>query len=36
LFGRLANGGHVRVSVSEDGGSLVLTCEPTQVPAVPA
>jgi len=26
----------VRVSVSEDGASLVLKCEPAQVPAVPA
>ena len=36
LFGRLASGGHVRVSVSEDGSALTLTCEPSQVPAVPA
>jgi ATP-dependent Clp protease ATP-binding subunit ClpA len=36
LFGRLVGGGHVRVSVSEDGSQLVLECEPTQVPAVPA
>jgi ATP-dependent Clp protease ATP-binding subunit ClpA len=36
LFGRLAGGGHVRVSVSEDGSQLTLTYEPTQVPAVPA
>jgi ATP-dependent Clp protease ATP-binding subunit ClpA len=36
LFGRLAGGGHVRVSVSEDGTQLTLHCEPTQVPAVPA
>jgi ATP-dependent Clp protease ATP-binding subunit ClpA len=36
LFGRLASGGHVRVSVSEDGSRLVLHCEPAQVPAVPA
>jgi len=34
LFGRLASGGHVRVSVSEDGTELVLHCEPAQVPAV--
>ncbi|HEX4648753.1 MAG TPA: hypothetical protein VH111_08005, partial [Steroidobacteraceae bacterium] len=34
LFGRLASGGHVRVSVNEDGSELVLHCEPTQVPAV--
>jgi len=34
LFGRLASGGHVRVSVSEDGSELVLHCEPAQVPAV--
>ncbi len=36
LFGRLAGGGHVRVSVSEDGSQLALECEPAQVPAVPA
>jgi ATP-dependent Clp protease ATP-binding subunit ClpA len=36
LFGRLASGGHVRVSVAEDGAALTLTCEPSQVPAVPA
>jgi ATP-dependent Clp protease ATP-binding subunit ClpA len=36
LFGRLASGGHVRVSVSEDGTSLVLKSDPAQVPAVPA
>jgi len=36
LFGRLAGGGHVRVSVNEDGSQLVLHCEPAQVPAVPA
>ncbi|HEV3286231.1 MAG TPA: AAA family ATPase, partial [Steroidobacteraceae bacterium] len=36
LFGRLAGGGHVGVSVSEDGSTLKLTFEPTQVPAVPA
>jgi len=36
LFGRLANGGHVRVSVAEDGSRLTLECEPAQVPAVPA
>jgi ATP-dependent Clp protease ATP-binding subunit ClpA len=36
LFGRLAGGGHVRVSVSEDGSQLALECEPSQVPAVPA
>ncbi|HYB64346.1 MAG TPA: AAA family ATPase, partial [Steroidobacteraceae bacterium] len=34
LFGRLASGGHVRVSVSGDGSELVLHCEPAQVPAV--
>jgi ATP-dependent Clp protease ATP-binding subunit ClpA len=34
LFGRLASGGHVRVSVNEDGTELVLHCEPAQVPAV--
>jgi ATP-dependent Clp protease ATP-binding subunit ClpA len=36
LFGRLAGGGHVRVSVSEDGASLTLECEPAQLPTVPA
>jgi ATP-dependent Clp protease ATP-binding subunit ClpA len=36
LFGRLASGGHVRVSVNGDGSELVLHCEPAQVPAVPA
>jgi ATP-dependent Clp protease ATP-binding subunit ClpA len=36
LFGQLAGGGHVRVSVSEDGSQLVLHCEPAQAPAVPA
>ena len=36
LFGRLAGGGHVRVSVSEDGTQLRLQFEPTQLPAVPA
>jgi ATP-dependent Clp protease ATP-binding subunit ClpA len=36
LFGRLASGGHVRVSVNADGSALVLHCEPAQLPAVPA
>src|SRR3984893_3866770 len=36
LFGRLAGGGHVRVSVAEDGSQLSLTFEPTQLPTVPA
>ena len=36
LFGRLANGGQVRVSVSKDGSELTLECEPAQLPAVPA
>jgi ATP-dependent Clp protease ATP-binding subunit ClpA len=37
LFGRLANGGHVKVSVSEDGSQLTLECEPAaQLPTVPA
>jgi ATP-dependent Clp protease ATP-binding subunit ClpA len=36
LFGRLASGGHVRVSVAADGASLTLTCEPNPVPTVPA
>jgi ATP-dependent Clp protease ATP-binding subunit ClpA len=36
LFGRLAGGGHVRVSVSEDGSQLTLEYEPSQLPVVPA
>jgi ATP-dependent Clp protease ATP-binding subunit ClpA len=36
LFGRLAGGGQVRVSVSADGSQLALECEPLPVPAVPA
>jgi ATP-dependent Clp protease ATP-binding subunit ClpA len=36
LFGRLAGGGHVRVSVAPDGASLTLTYEPAQSPTVPA
>ncbi len=37
LFGRLANGGHVKVSVSVDGTELKLECEPAaRLPAVPA
>jgi ATP-dependent Clp protease ATP-binding subunit ClpA len=36
LFGRLAGGGHVRVSVSKDGTGLHLECEPAQRPTVPA
>jgi ATP-dependent Clp protease ATP-binding subunit ClpA len=38
LFGRLASGGHVRVSVSEDGAQLMLQYEPAQLtgPVVPA
>ena len=36
LFGRLANGGQVRVSVAEDGSELTLACEPAQLPTVPA
>jgi ATP-dependent Clp protease ATP-binding subunit ClpA len=36
LFERLAGGGHVRVSVAEDGSQLSLTFEPTQLPTVPA
>ena len=34
LFGRLAGGGHVRVSVATDGSSLTLACEPTPAPTV--
>ncbi|MBS0367216.1 MAG: ATP-dependent Clp protease ATP-binding subunit ClpA [Proteobacteria bacterium] len=36
LFGRLAGGGHVRVSVNEDGSGLKLDFEPAPAPAVPA
>jgi ATP-dependent Clp protease ATP-binding subunit ClpA len=36
LFGRLANGGHVRVSVNKDASGLDLECEPVQQPTVPA
>ena len=36
LFGRLAGGGHVRVSVAKDGSQLTLEFEPAQLPAVPA
>src|SRR5579862_6550556 len=36
LFGRLVGGGHVRVSVSEDGAQLTLVSEPAQLPTVPA
>jgi len=36
LFGRLAGGGHVGVSIAADGSGLALTYEPAQVPAVPA
>ena len=38
LFGRLASGGHVRVSVSQDGSQLNLQYEPAQLPGptVPA
>jgi ATP-dependent Clp protease ATP-binding subunit ClpA len=37
LFGRLANGGTVKVSVSKDGSELTLECEPTaHLPTVPA
>jgi len=36
LFGRLASGGHVRVSVSQDGSQLTLQYEPAQLPAIPA
>ncbi len=36
LFGRLARGGHVSVSVKEDGSELVLHFEPAQVPEVTA
>jgi ATP-dependent Clp protease ATP-binding subunit ClpA len=36
LFGKLANGGQVHVSVTEDGSQLKLECEPAQLPTVPA
>ena len=36
LFGRLVGGGHVRVSVAEDGSRLELECTPTQLPEVTA
>jgi ATP-dependent Clp protease ATP-binding subunit ClpA len=36
LFGKLANGGQVKVSVSADGSKLELESTPTSVPAVPA
>jgi hypothetical protein len=35
LFGRLANGGQVRISVSDDGSGLVLECEGARLPTVP-
>jgi ATP-dependent Clp protease ATP-binding subunit ClpA len=34
LFGKLAGGGQVRVSVSDDGTKLKLDCSPTEQPAV--
>jgi ATP-dependent Clp protease ATP-binding subunit ClpA len=34
LFGKLVNGGVVRVSVDPDGSKLKLTCEPVQQPAL--
>jgi ATP-dependent Clp protease ATP-binding subunit ClpA len=36
LFGRLVNGGNVRVFVSKDGTKLELECTPTQLPEVTA
>ena len=36
LFGRLVNGGGVRISVSKDGTKLDLECSPTQLPEVTA
>ncbi len=36
LFGRLAGGGQVKVSVAADGSQLLLECEPAQLPTVPA
>jgi ATP-dependent Clp protease ATP-binding subunit ClpA len=34
LFGKLAGGGQVRVSVTEDGTKLKLDCSPTEQPEV--
>jgi hypothetical protein len=34
LFGKLVNGGHVEVSLSEDGDKLVLTSSSTDAPAL--
>jgi ATP-dependent Clp protease ATP-binding subunit ClpA len=36
LFGRLASGGQVLISVSEDGSELTLVCEPANTPEVTA
>jgi len=36
LFGRLAGGGNVRVSVSKDGSKLELECDPSHLPEVTA
>jgi len=33
LFGKLANGGQVRVSVAADGSGLKLDCVPAEEPA---
>ena len=34
LFGKLVNGGHVEVSLSEDGEKLVLTARSVDAPAL--
>ncbi|HUA25201.1 MAG TPA: ATP-dependent Clp protease ATP-binding subunit ClpA [Steroidobacteraceae bacterium] len=36
LFGRLVGGGHVRVSVAEDGSKLELECTPNKTPELTA
>ncbi len=36
LFGKLAHGGHVQVSVADDGESLALHCQPAAQPALTA
>jgi ATP-dependent Clp protease ATP-binding subunit ClpA len=36
LFGKLANGGTVRVGVLADGSALKLDCEPTATPELTA
>jgi ATP-dependent Clp protease ATP-binding subunit ClpA len=36
LFGKLANGGTVRIGVSKDGEKLTLDTLPAETPALPA